>query len=313
MGIEEKYADYRSRYKGKNRIFASIIQKKMDFAFTVDVEDWYHGVELPFDSWERYERRLEKGLYPLLDLMAEYDAKGTFFILGWVAERYPEAVKRIAAGGHELGSHGMTHEKVYDLSPEAFRIEVRETKARVEDISGQAVSAHRSPYFSVTPRSLWALQILREEGYTLDCSISPVKTWRYGVSTSPDVPYYVPEADIVEFPLSTFAFLHKRPAVGGAYFRLLPYFFTRKGIRTRQVQNLPVMFYIHPWEYDPGHPRIPMERKARFTHYTRLSKTLANTRAMLKEFRFAGAGAVLQSYLKRQNLPHVPMERLARG
>jgi polysaccharide deacetylase family protein (PEP-CTERM system associated) len=245
--------------------------------------------------------------------MADRGAKGTFFVLGWVAERYPDVVRRIAAGGHELGSHGLTHEKVYDLSPEAFRLEVRETKARVEDLCGTPVTAHRSPYFSITSQSLWALNILREEGYALDCSISPVKTWRYGISNSPDVPYYIPEADIVEFPLSTFAFLHKKPAIGGAYFRLLPYYFTRKGILKRKADNLPVMFYIHPWEYDPGHPRIPMERKARFTHYTRLSKTLSNTRAMLEEFRFAGAGAVLEAYRKRQSLPHVPMDRLARG
>jgi polysaccharide deacetylase family protein (PEP-CTERM system associated) len=286
---------------------------KTELAFTVDVEDWYHGVELPYTSWEGYEKRLEKGLYPLLELMSEHGARGTFFVLGWVAERYPAIIKRISAADHELGSHGMTHEKVYHLAPDAFRAEVRETKARVEDLSGRPVVAHRSPYFSITARSLWALNILREEGYTLDCSISPVKTWRYGISTSPDTPYYIPEADIVEFPLSTFRLLHKRPAVGGAYFRLLPYYFTRSGIRQRLSTGLPVMFYIHPWEYDPEHPRIPLERKARFTHYTRLSKTLSHTRAMLKEFSFTSAQAALDAYRQRQTLPHVSLERLARG
>ncbi|MCS7085369.1 MAG: DUF3473 domain-containing protein [Bacteroidia bacterium] len=285
----------------------------MEFAFTVDVEDWYHGVELPLDAWEKCERRLEKGLYPLMDLMAECGAQGTFFVLGWVAEHYPEVIKRIAAAGHELGSHGATHEKVYNLSPEAFRREIRDVKARIEDLTGKSVVAHRSPYFSITARSLWALPVLREEGFTLDCSISPVKTWRYGISTSPDVPYYIPEADMVEFPLSTFSLLHKKPAIGGAYFRLLPYFLTLRGLRRRRARRLPVMFYIHPWEYDPRHPRIAMERKARFTHYTRLSKTMTYTRLMLKEFSFVGAISALQKYRQRQSLPHVSLETLARG
>lgn len=282
-------------------------------SFSVDLEDWYQGIEKPFSSWPTFTPRIEQGLMPVLDLLSAAGQRGTFFTLGWVAEQYPQLIKEVAARGHELASHGYSHEKVYDLQPDAFRAEVSRTKKTLEDLTGKACTAYRAPFFSITARSLWALNILAEEGYTLDCSISPVKTWRYGISACPDEVFHIPEAGIDEFPVSSFTALRRRWSVGGAYFRLLPYFFTRRGIRQRLAQQRDTMFYIHPWEYDPAHPVVEMERKAKFTHYTRLKKTQPHTRKMLNEFRFLPVTEHLALIKGRKPLPHVSTAVLQRG
>lgn len=270
--------------------------------FSVDVEDWYQGIEIPLQKWEGFERRLDKGLYPLLDVLESAGVQGTFFTLGWVAEHHPEAVKEIARRGHELASHGYSHTKVYDLTPEAFREEVSVTKRRLEDLTGQPVTAYRAPFFTVTPKSLWALDILAETGHTTDCSINPVKTWRYGIANSPEHLYVVAENGLVEFPASRFEVLGKPWGIGGAFFRLLPYALTRRKLQARVESKGPFMFYIHPWEYDPSHPKAEMEWKARLTHYTRLGSTLPNTRKLLQQFRFT----TLRDYLAQLDLTTLP-------
>lgn len=267
--------------------------------FTVDFEDWYQGIELPYNQWNKYERRIEKGLFPLLDALEQRNVKGTFFTLGWVAKEYPELIKRLAAGGHELASHGYTHEKVYNLTPQQFRKEIRDTKHIIEDLISQEVTAFRAPFFSITNKSLWALPILAEEGYTIDCSISPIKTWRYGITSCPDEIFRIKEANIIEFPVSTFSYLRKRWAIGGAYFRLFPYSFTGNGLKKRIKKGKYTMFYIHPWEYDPNHPKVKLERKAQFTHYTRLAKTLPATEKMLHNFKFGTLKEVIKNYEKK--------------
>lgn len=282
-------------------------------SFSVDLEDWYQGVELRFDDWGNHASRVEKGLMPLLDLLSEHDQRATFFTLGWIAEHHPQIVREVAARGHELASHGYSHEKAYDLTPQQFRKEVRKTKQLIEDLSGEPCVAYRAPFFSITAQSLWALAILAEEGYTIDCSISPVKTWRYGISTCPDHVFYVPEVGITEFPVSSFRAARRDWSVGGAYFRLLPYVMTRRGIRQRIGAQKETMFYIHPWEYDPTHPRIDMERKAKLTHYARLATTAPCTRRLLDDFSFSTVSEHVGSLATGGPLPHVSTSLLQSG
>ncbi|MGB7925101.1 MAG: XrtA system polysaccharide deacetylase [Pyrinomonadaceae bacterium] len=279
-------------------------------AFTVDLEDWYHGIELPYADWASYSPRLEKGFYTIFDLLEEHDAKATFFTLGWVAKKYPQLIKELANAGHELGSHSYSHEKVYNQTCDKFRAEVRLTKEIIENITGQKVRTHRSPFFSITSQSLWALEVLAEEGYEIDCSISPIKTWRYGISTCPDSIFRIAEINMIEFPASKFRFLSKNWAIGGAYFRLFPYSFTANGIKQRTQKQQCTMFYVHPWEYDPEHPRVKFERKAMITHYTNLNKTPGNTKKLLKQFEFDIVSNVTRNYEQQRHIESVNIKVL---
>ncbi len=277
-------------------------------AFSVDLEDWYQGIELPFESWSKHTDRIRKGVDPLLELLDKHNTKATFFTLGWIGEKYPELIKEIANAGHEMASHGYSHEKVYDLSPDAFREEIRKTKKILEDISGTPVVAFRAPFFSITNKSLWALDILKEEDYTIDCSISPVKTWRYGISTTPDEIFTIKENGLTEFPVSTFKLLTKNLGIGGAYFRLFPYMLTSNGLKQRAKKGKVNMFYIHPWEYDPHHPVVDMERKAKITHYTRLSKTIPFTDKLLGQFKFDTVSNVVKQYKEQRDVNEYSIE-----
>lgn len=263
-------------------------------AFTVDCEDWYQGIELPLSEWARHPPRLDVGLTAILDLLEEHKVRATFFTLGWIAEHHPASIKEISRRGHELASHGYSHEKVYSLPPEKFRAEVRETKHRLEDLTGSPVVAHRSPFFSVTEASLWALDILVQEGFSVDSSISPIKTWRYGIASCPDEIFRLPNG-LVEFPVSAFSFLGRRWALGGAYFRLLPYWVTRRAFASRMRDGHATMFYLHPWEFDPLHPKLAIEWKARLTHYTRLDRTYGFADSLLEDFRFGTVSEVVSA------------------
>ncbi|MDP6909685.1 MAG: DUF3473 domain-containing protein, partial [Flavobacteriales bacterium] len=216
----------------------------------------------------------------------------------------------IADSGHEIASHGYSHEKVYDLSKKEFREEISRTKKVLEDISGAEVTSYRAPFFSVTAKSLWALDILKEEGYTIDCSISPVKTWRYGISTTPDEIFTIKENGLTIFPVSTFKLLTKNLGIGGAYFRLFPYSFTSNGLKRRTREGKVNMFYIHPWEYDPYHPVVDMERKAKITHYTRLSKTIPFTDKLLGQFDFDTVSNVVKAYGEQREVREYSLEIL---
>lgn len=282
----------------------------MKNAFSIDLEDWYQGIELPFSDWQHYEERIEKGTDKVLELLDKHQTKGTFFILGWVAEKYPELVKKIAKEGHEMASHGYSHEKVYDLSPEAFRAEIRRTKKEIEDLSGKEVIAYRAPFFSITSKSLWALEILQEEGYQIDCSISPVKTWRYGISGCPNEIFKIKELDLVEFPVSAFNMLGRKWAIGGAYFRLFPVSLTKHFLSKRQKKADFTMFYIHPWEYDPEHPVVEMEKKAKFTHYINLKKTYNNSDQLLKKYSFDTVANIVANYKAEHVLKEYSLEDL---
>ncbi len=279
-------------------------------AFSVDLEDWYQGIELPFESWNQHTDRIRKGVDPLLELLDKHNTKGTFFTLGWIGEKYPELIKQITDAGHEMASHGYSHEKVYDLTPKQFREEISKTKKILEDLSGTEVTSFRAPFFSVTNKSLWALDILKEEGYTIDCSISPVKTWRYGISTTPDEIFTIKENGLTEFPVSTFKLLTKNLGIGGAYFRLFPYMLTSNGLKQRTKEGKVNMFYIHPWEYDPNHPVVDMERKAKITHYTRLNKTIPFTDKLLGQFEFDTVTNVVNKYKAEREVNEYSIEIL---
>lgn len=265
-------------------------------AFTIDFEDWYQGVELPFTDWPQYEKRVEIGFYKIMEMLEAKNVKATWFTLGWIAENYPHLIKELHAAGHELASHGYKHDLAYRLSPAEFKEDVYKTKSIIEDLTGTPIQAYRAPFFSITAANLWALNILAETGYTIDCSVSPIKTWRYGISNCPDKIFHLTDAGITLFPISPFNALAKRWAIGGAYFRLLPYSLTKNGFEKRIAKKQYTMFYIHPWEYDETHPKINIDRKTKFTHYTNLRKTVPNTFQLLNDFKFDTVSNVIAHY-----------------
>jgi polysaccharide deacetylase family protein (PEP-CTERM system associated) len=270
-------------------------------AMTVDVEDYFHvsvfdGV-VPRHEWATLESRVVRNTNRLLDLFAETGVRATFFVLGWVAERHPDLVRAIVGGGHELASHGFAHRLVYDLTPAQFRDDVRRSKAVLESAAGVGVLGYRAPSYSITPRSLWAIDILIEEGFSWDASIFPIHHDRYGIPVSPRHPYVL-ERDrgrLVEVPGSTVRVgSFNLPVAGGGYFRLLPYAWTRWGIdRLNRMEGRPAIFYLHPWEIDPDQPRLRTSRLGRFRHYRNLDQTEDRLRALLSEFRFSTVTRVL--------------------
>jgi polysaccharide deacetylase family protein (PEP-CTERM system associated) len=272
-------------------------------AMTVDVEDYFQvsafDRTIPRSRWESLPSRVSANTERLLRLLAEHDVRATFFILGWVAERQPALVSLIADLGHEIASHGYGHELVYDQSPRAFREDVRRAKDLLEQRTGQRVEGYRAPSYSITTRSLWALDVLIEEGYRYDASIFPIRHDRYGIPSSPRHPYVLPRScgALVEVPGSTAQFGPVNvPVAGGGYFRILPYAWTRWGIaRLNRRERRPAIFYLHPWEIDPEQPRLGGSALSRFRHYRNLDKTVPRMRRLLSDFRFAPLRQVLAS------------------
>lgn len=262
-------------------------------AMTVDVEDYFHvsafdGV-LPRSEWDRMESRVERNTERLLALFEESSVKATFFVLGWVAERHPALVRAIAGAGHEVASHGYAHRLVYDLTPAMFRDDVRRSKQVIEDAGGRAVDGYRAPSYSVTPRSLWALDILIEEGYLYDSSLFPVRRPGYGYAGGARDPHWLdrPAGRLAEVPPATLRRLGANlPAGGGAYLRLLPYRLVRSAFAECEGRGVPATFYIHPWELDPDQPRLDVPWLTRIRHYGGLHRTADRIRMLIGEFRF---------------------------
>lgn len=263
-------------------------------AMTIDVEDYFHvsnfeRVVTP-DSWAARESRVERNTDQLLRIFTDAGVTATFFILGWVGTRFPELVRRIADAGHEIASHGYAHRLIFDQSPQEFREDVRRAKALLEDATGSRVDGYRAPSFSVTERSLWALDVLIDEGYRYDSSVYPIRHDRYGIPSAPRHPYVITRdgGTILEVPGSTVQLGGMNlPIGGGGYFRILPYGWTRWGIgRVNRVEQRPTVFYLHPWEIDPDQPRLPAGAVARFRHYRNLHRTESRLRALLQDFRF---------------------------
>jgi len=271
-------------------------------AMTVDVEDYFHvsvfdGV-VPRSTWAALESRVERNTDRLLEIFGTAGIKGTFFVLGWAAERYPGLVRRIAEQGHEVASHGYAHRLVYDSTPATFREDVKRSKQLLESATGVAVQGYRAPSYSITPRSLWALDILIDEGFRYDASIFPIHHDRYGIPLSPRHPYWIDRSGgaIIEVPGSTIRWGPLNlPVAGGGYFRILPYAWTSWGIRQiNGVEHRPAIFYMHPWEIDPLQPRLPSGGLGRFRHYRNLDKTEERLRRLLADFSFGRMSDVIR-------------------
>lgn len=271
-------------------------------AMSIDVEDYFQVAALApsidRSSWSSREYRAEANTDRALELLARHEVKATFFVLGWIAEKSPGLVRRIVAAGHEVASHGQSHRDVYSQSPAEFAEETRRSKETLETISGQAVLGYRAASFSITSRSLWALDTLIELGFQYDSSVFPIVHDRYGIPGAEPHPGRLTApsgGSIVEFPMSTASWLGRRwPVSGGGYFRILPYWLTTRGMRqVNQDQHQPFVFYMHPWEMDPEQPRVKVGLRSRLRHYTNLQLFEQRLDRLLGEFRFTTMREVL--------------------
>ena len=261
-------------------------------ALTIDVEDYFQvSAFAPYidrADWNTRECRVERNVDRLLSMLAEHDTHATFFTLGWIAERYPQLVRRIVDGGHELASHGYGHQRASELSREAFTEDVRSAKRLLEDVGGAEVVGYRAPSFSIGVANLWAFDVLAREGHRYSSSIYPIKHDHYGMPDSPRFAFRV-GAGLLEIPITTLR-IGKRnlPSSGGGYFRLLPYAVSRWMLRrVNRVDREAAVFYCHPWEIDAGQPRIAgIDAKTRFRHYVNIGRTEDRLRQLLQDFRW---------------------------
>ncbi|MDP4532484.1 DUF3473 domain-containing protein [Marinobacter salarius] len=270
-------------------------------ALTIDVEDYFQVAALAEavdrKDWHDMEYRVEANTDRLLSVLGDHNTKATFFTLGWVAEKSPALVRRIHDAGHEVASHGYSHQLIYKQTPEVFREETRRSKAILEDIIGEPVTGYRAASYSITAQSRWALDILCEEGFTWDSSIFPVHHDRYGMPGTPRWPHRLKTdngSEIAEFPLSTLKLPgYTLPIAGGGYFRLFPYWFSQWGLGSINRMGKPFVFYLHPWEIDPGQPRLDVKWFSRFRHYNNLEVSEQRLVNLLKRFRFTTMSDVL--------------------
>lgn len=259
--------------------------------FSVDLEDWFcvqnlNGI-IPGDLWEKCESRVERNTLVLLDLLTKHKVEATFFVLGWVADRYPDLIREVEARGHEIASHGYSHRLITSLTPDEFRADLEKSINVLARCSSQKVRGFRAPSFSVTRKTWWSLEIMRDAGITYDSSIFPVGFHPdYGIPDFPLSPQPLAEGPL-ELPMSCAEILGRKvPCSGGGYFRLFPYPVTRALMRKCNEQGRPVNFYIHPWEVDPGQPRVEMPASKKFRHYNNLDKTLSRLDRLLTDFPF---------------------------
>lgn len=280
-------------------------------AFTVDVEDFYQVSAfesfIARDSWESYPQRVLDSAPVLLDLLDEFETKGTFFILGWIARRHPDLVREIARRGHEIGFHSGSHALIYNMTQDEFRTDLRDGKRFLEDLVGQPVRAFRAPSFSITKKSLWALDILADEGFMYDSSVFPVYHDRYGIPDAQREIYRHDTAtgELWEFPpsVATFGKLNL-PVSGGGYFRLYPYALSKCFLNhILRKEGRPFVFYVHPWEVDPGQPRLPFGTRAtQFRHRVGLSRNLSKLRKLLHDFSFSTLSTVINYEKEKREL-----------
>lgn len=260
---------------------------------TIDVEEYFQVSAfedcIDKDSWPDYDSRVTRNTQLLLDILSEKKIHATFFVVGWIAERHPELVLRIQAEGHEIGCHSYWHRKIYDLSPEEFREDTLRAKEVIENITGVQVIGYRAPSYSITRKSLWALDILKELGFEYDSSIFPIVHDNYGIPDAPRFQYLIQGKGLMEYPISTSKVLWANiPISGGGYFRLFPYWFTRTLLRRINSQDQkPFLFYLHPWEIDPDQPRMNNARfLSKFRHYNNLEKTALRLKKLIADFQF---------------------------
>jgi polysaccharide deacetylase family protein (PEP-CTERM system associated) len=260
---------------------------------TIDVEDFFQVAAfeniITSDMWGAFESRVVANTRRILELFAENDVKATFFIVGWTAERHPDLVREIHQQGHEIGCHSYWHRKIYELTPAEFKEDTKRAKGILEDITGQQIFGYRAPSYTITRKSLWALDILAEIGFKYDSSIFPIYHDNYGIPNSPRFEYKLPNHGMMEYPISTSLFMGRKiPVAGGGYFRLFPYWFTKKALKKINThENKPFIFYLHPWEVDPQQPRMKNAKfLSRFRHYINLHRTNDRLRQLIADFSF---------------------------
>jgi polysaccharide deacetylase family protein (PEP-CTERM system associated) len=271
-------------------------------AFSVDVEDYFQVGAFegtcPRERWSEYEPRVERNTRRLLDLCAAHGVKGTFFTLGWVAERWPELVRDIQRAGHELGTHGQDHRRVTGMTPAEFREDIRRSKATIEDVAGVQVIGYRAPNYSIVRKTFWAMDILMEEGFRYDSSVFPIHHDHYGIPDFSRFPRLVRGANgaaLQEFPISTVRLAGLNlPFVGGGYLRHFPLSFIRWGMRRLNLfERRPAILYIHPWEIDPEQPVQPVRWLTRVRHYRNLDRTESRLAKLFSEYHFTSCREVL--------------------
>jgi polysaccharide deacetylase family protein (PEP-CTERM system associated) len=256
---------------------------------TIDVEDYFHveafASVVSTSDWDRYACRVEGNTMRLLDLLDQQQARATCFILGWVAERYPALIREIVRRGHEPACHSYWHRRVYTLNHETFREDTQRAKDLIEQAAGTAVHGYRAPSYSITSRSLWALEILAGLGFSYDSSIFPIHHDTYGIPGAPRLPFRVntPSGPLIEYPITTFRCAGQNlPVGGGGYLRMLPYWYTQFGIARLDAESIPLIVYVHPWEVDPEQPRLAGPWKSRLRHYTNLKGMETRLRRLLR-------------------------------
>jgi len=273
-------------------------------AMSIDVEDYFQVASLakwaPPAQWHSFALRVEANTHRILDLFSQHNIKATFFTLGWIAERCPSLVKTIVNEGHELASHGYSHQLIYNQSPDVFRQETLRSKKLLEDIGGIAIQGYRAASYSITQKSLWALDIIAEAGFTYDSSIFPVRHDRYGIPDANPLPHVLRtpnQSQLTEFPITTLKIgSYNLPIAGGGYFRLFPYWFSQWGLsRINTKQNQPFVFYLHPWEIDPKQPRLPATGLSKFRHYNNLEHCENRLSNLLANFKFTTIKAILEN------------------
>ncbi len=283
-------------------------------ALTIDVEDYFQVTafekQVKQEHWEAYPLRVMDNTLKILCLLDEFGIKATFFVLGWIAERVPELVREIHSRGHEIACHGYGHQLVYLIGPEKFRADIRKAKTILEDICGVKIAGYRAPSYSITKKSFWAFDILVEEGFIYDSSIFPVYHDNYGIPDAYRFPHDIstPAGIIREFPLTTLpisvmGWEYRLPIAGGGYLRMFPSELLRRGIRRINTQERrPAVLYFHPWEIDPGQPKINSSMKSRFRHYLNLEKTEGKLRNLMNSLKFGSMGEVLTGVVDDQSM-----------
>lgn len=261
--------------------------------FTVDVEDWFQvsafDAHVDRSRWDTYESRVVRNTERVLALLADCGARGTFFTLGWVAERFPALVRAISDAGHEVASHGYMHQRIPTITEGAFRDDVRRARQVLEDACGQQVTGYRAPSFSLTDDVPWATRVLVEEGYTYDSSRFPIARKGYGTASGQRQPHVIQTASgpLHEYPPAVWMVGGQRvPVAGGGWFRQLPLAVIRRGLGAVLSSGMPAVFYIHPWEIDPGQPRLPVSLVTRVRHYRGLDAAESRLRSLLNTWRF---------------------------
>lgn len=285
----------------------------MQHHFTVDVEEYFHPTALapwfPMSRWEGLERRSPRVVHRLLELLSEHRVRGTFFVVGWLAEREPRMVRSISEAGHEIASHGYEHELVGRLGPDSFRASVRRSRRVLEDVTGKAVLGYRAPSFSIVPGREWAFDVLLEEGYAYDASLFPVSQHpSYGYPEAEVDPHWIERGHgrLLEVPATTLLWLGRRfPASGGAYFRILPYALTRAALRQAAARRAPGVFYVHPWELDEWVPDTRASRLQRFRTFHGRHRMWDRLERLVAEFPFGRIGDTLDG-MSKEGRPSPP-------